>query len=296
MINFFKSINYIRKNDTDIIFCQYNPGKILPFFKFLLKNKKLIYRETNIPLFNVSEGFILYRMYYNLFYNIGIDKYDTIITQSDDMKKGLSSIARNIDKNKVVLINNPIDYEKIQSYIKHKSVNIFGDDKDTIKLISVGRLSFQKGYDLLIKTIAKLHNKNIKLIILGTGEEENILKNIIREYSLEEQVRLLGFVENPYQYIVQADYFISSSRYEGFSNAVLESCACGVPVIANNYLGGINEIIKTNLNGEIIDIEDIEQFRKAISRKYNSKYIKEDIRQRFSVEEIIAKYERIFEE
>lgn len=291
-INYIKVLFYLRRSKEKIIFSQMTPGKLLVFFKFMLKNKKLIYRETLIPKGTLNDLNIIVRVIHKLFYKFGIKKHDIIIVQSNDMRDKLLEMDENL-KNKMLVINNFVDSEEIENSLEDGIIDE-KFDKDKINLISTGRLCRQKGYDLLIKTIGKLNCDNIRLYVLGTGEEERNLKEIVNSLDLSKNVKLLGFKKNPYKYMKCADFFVSSSRVEGFPNAVLEACACGVPIIANNYLGGINEIIVPELNGEIIDITDEKAFKKALNKKYNAKEIKENIRKRFDKKVIIKQYERLF--
>ena len=233
LINFFKSLLYILKNKQDIIFTQYHPGKILSFFIPILSRKiKYIYRETNLPqdITKISKNNI--RILDKLFYRYGIKNYTIIVVQSIDMRDKLLNLVPNISE-KVILINNPIDCENINKKLVEEKDNL----NKKLKLISVGRLNIQKGYDILIKSLAQIKDIDYELQILGIGEEEENLKRLIKENKLEKEIKLVGFKENPYLYMKDADFFISSSRFEGFPNAVLEANYCGLPVIANNYKG-----------------------------------------------------------
>lgn len=289
ILNYIKALKYIKVSDSTNVFSQYNPGKLLGFFKFLFSKKNIIYRETNIPQKITKSSKWYIKLIDKIFYRFGITKFNKIIVQSIDMKNMLLEMNSAVEE-KIFLINNPIDIEFIENEIK----NIEKKKNIKLNLISIGRLSHQKGYDLLIETLSKIKNKNFILKILGTGPGEKKLKDLIKEKNLENNVMFLGFKKNPYKYLAQADFFISSSRFEGFPNTVLEACACGVPVIANNYPGGINEIIIPNLNGEIIDIKDEKAFQKALDKKYDSEKIKENIKNRFGKEIIIKQYENLF--
>lgn len=287
-INYFIALNFLKKIDSEVIFSQMNSGKLLSFFKFFLKDKKIIYRETLIPEGTIKDLSFILKILHRVFYRFGIKNVDKIIAQSKDMKDKLIEINEEL-KNKIVVINNPVDLNMINKYLKEEIDCNF--DKSKINLISVGRLAKQKGYDLLLSTLKKVGNSNIHLYVLGTGEEEEKLRKYAKDLGLGNQVIFLGFKENPYVYIKNANFFISSSRVEGFPNAVLEACACGVPVIANNYLGGINEIIKFGINGEIIDISNAEQFQKSLEKKYDKNKIIEDIQDRFLVKKIVGEFE-----
>lgn len=292
VINFFKALKYLRKDKNNIIFSQMNTGKLISFFKFLLKNKKIVYRETLVPKGTLNELNAIISTLHKFFYKFGIQNHDIIIAQSEDMKNKLVELNKKLEKD-IIIINNPVDIKVIEkdSLEKIKEDIYF---KNKINLISVGRLSKQKGYDLLIKTLEKIKNQDIVLYLLGSGEEENNLKTLVKEKKLEKRVIFLGFKSNPYKYIKNSDFFISSSRVEGFPNVVLEACACGVPVIANNYLGGINEIIIPEINGEILNISDEIAFENALNKKYVPEKIKETVRKRYDMEIIIKEYEKLF--
>ncbi|AVQ18144.1 MULTISPECIES: glycosyltransferase [Fusobacterium] len=260
---------------------------IIPFFRRIY----YINRQTNIlssQNFNLIKKLLLKRAYKN---------FNKIITQSKDMTQDLLQNI-NICKNKIVEINNPIDLEKIESLSNEKiEIELKKDNKN---LLCVGRLAKQKGFDVIINIISLLKNKNIKLYILGEGEERKNLEKLIQEKQLEKQVFLLGRKKNPYIYMKKADLFILSSRYEGFPNALIEANACGLYAICNNCPGGVNEIIEENINGNIINFEDMEATKNLILEKVNlgknrDKIVKK-IKRKYSLKKIIQKYEIVLGE
>ena len=293
IVNFIKAFFYILKNEKHIIFTQYHPGKLLSFFIPLMSSRtNFIYRETNLPqdIIKISKKNI--KILDRFFYRYGIKNYNIIIVQSVDMRDKLLNLVPNIFE-KIVLINNPLDCKNIDKKLNERRNDLNSLDKK-LKLISVGRLNIQKGYDVLIKSLSKLKGIDYELKILGIGEEKEKLENLIKENGLEESIKLVGFKKNPYVYMKNSDFFISSSRFEGFPNVVLEANYCGIPVIANNYKGGINEIIENGVNGEIIDMADSEQLKNALLKKYNSEKIRKRIKERYDIDTIIKKYEQIF--
>jgi glycosyltransferase involved in cell wall biosynthesis len=161
-------------------------------------------------------------------------------------------------------------------------------------LVFVGRLEYQKGLDLLLDAFAQLPNKNnYQLLVLGNGSMKEQLIDQANRNKIDHLIHFLGFTNNPYKYIAKADFLISSSRFEGFPNVVIESLACGTPVIANNYLGGINEIICDRV-GSVIDINDVKMLSMALQKEYNSEEIKLYCKQKYSVDKIIREYEMVF--
>ncbi len=105
---------------------------------------------------------------------------------------------------------------------------------DNINVISIGRLRYEKGYDRLIKVHKRLLDEGFRhnIYVLGTGTEEERLTRLIEDYGVKDTFHLLGFKENPYKYVKQADLFVCSSRREGFSTAVTESLIIGTPVVS----------------------------------------------------------------
>lgn len=136
---------------------------------------------------------------------------------------------------------------------------IYKDDfeKNTI-IINSGRLTYQKGQWHLIRAFKRISIRypNIKLAILGKGDLENELISLIHKLELDEKVILLGYQSNPFKYIYNSKIFVLSSLFEGFGNVILESMACGIPVISTDCKSGPQEIIFENfdINKSVSDI------------------------------------------
>lgn len=162
-------------------------------------------------------------------------RYNQIVCVADSVKKDFESIFP-VAGETVVLYNTNED-EMILEKSKEKVQNrVFSEQKN---IISIGRLVKAKGYDRLIKVHKRLIENGIQhqVYILGNGNMEAQLKDMIREYHIEETFHLLKFQENPYKYIASADLFVCSSRREGFSTAVTESLIVGTPVVSTSCSG-----------------------------------------------------------
>lgn len=175
--------------------------------------------------------------------------YDKIICVSDSVRHAFSE-KYGINNNVVVLYN-PFDKEEI---IKKSNEKIAIVKDQSLRLISVGRLEKQKGYDRLISIAAKLKKSGFKfnLTILGEGTERSVLEQQIAEYGLKNQVHLIGYVDNPYGYIKNSDLFVCSSRSEGFSTVVAESIILEIPVISTRC-AGTDELFGNYKCGDIVD-------------------------------------------
>ncbi|EIP5420216.1 glycosyltransferase, partial [Escherichia coli] len=255
-----RNINTI--NPTTVIFCSGTVNCIVSFFLWgLNKSIKKIARETNLP--SLYSNILLRKLY-----GISYHKFDEIIVQSKEMYNDINAITK-CKKKQIKLINNPLELDRIKEY-REEYIDVPLFNKHAINIVTAGRLTYQKGYDLLIMMVSNLVNlsKDIGFHILGAGELSDELRALVLKLNLADYIHFYGNVENPYPYYKKADAFVSSSRWEGFPNAVIECLACGTPVIANHYPGGLTEII-TNENGVIIDINDSKSFYEAIKYVVN---------------------------
>lgn len=242
---FFGIRSAIKKNNIDTVLISDGTlnASLSPFLS-LFGDVKIVARESNLP--SLFETKIIVKYLYRTFYR----NYDKIIVQSNDMYNDLI-YKMSIPEDKVIKINNPLDYNYIKNRSRENSE--YELPKDKINLLSIGRLTYQKGYDLLFEALAKLKDKSYHLTLVGRGEDRDALYNLSIQLDILDQITFIDQTDNPYSLMRQAHVFISSSRWEGYPNAVIEALACGIPVVANKYPGGINEIINS-ANGVICDI------------------------------------------
>ena len=176
-----------------------------------------------------------------------------IIVNDEDFKKSVKKYF-NIEAK---IIHNFVNI----NHIKHKSnekikIRLF-KKKTKIKIISVGRLTKQKNHINLLKAISNLKNKkDIELVILGSGEEEKILKKYIKEKNLSKFVRLIGYKSNPFKYIKYANLFVLPSRFEGSPNILLEVASLNKLIISANCKTGPKKILSNGRGGYLYPIND----------------------------------------
>jgi len=181
----------------------------------------------------------------------------------------------NSDLNKSILLNkfgllrvstiyNPLDISYIDK-LSQEEVII-----DYEYAVAVGRLEYQKGFDLLIDAFSKSNvSDDVRLLIFGEGSLLDSLNQQINSHNMSHRIFLMGKTDNPYKYLAKAKFFILSSRYEGFPNALIEALACSTPVISVNCPSGPSEIIKNGYNGMLIKTQNTEELVLAIN-KFNA--------------------------
>lgn len=140
------------------------------------------------------------------------------------------------------------------------------------RLIAMGRLAPEKGFDLLLEAYARIAGSHPgwSLTILGEGPERRRLESIVRAFGLAGRVSMPGRIEDPQGQLADAHAFALPSRYEGFPNALLEAMACGLPVVAFDCPSGPAEIVTHDRSGLLVPAGDVSGFATALSRVMGS--------------------------
>lgn len=195
-----------------------------------------------------------------------LPRYDKVICVSQD----LYDVARTsgVSEKRCVLVENAIDtteYRKQCSTMEAKRRHNIPPDRLVIG--AVGRLSPEKGFDLLIRAVSQLLHKglNVQLLIIGEGDERSRLERIINETGMANRIRLLGYRTDMRTLYECMDVFALSSLREGLPNVLLEAMALEVPVVATR-IAGIPQLIKDNDNGLLVDPDSPASLEDGLSR------------------------------
>lgn len=136
-----------------------------------------------------------------------------------------------------------------------------------MKIISIGRLVFQKDHLTLLKALNKIKDKiNFKLVIIGEGSEKKNLLNFINENNLSKKIKIIKFQKNPYNLINKSDLFILTSRYEGLPNVLLEAAVLKKFIISTRCPTGPLEILSNGRYGLLFNVQDYESLAKQIMK------------------------------
>jgi glycosyltransferase involved in cell wall biosynthesis len=179
-------------------------------------------------------------------------RFDKIIAVSESTKVMLSSNIHGIH-NKIITIPNIINVKEIQHKANEETLyDII--DKENIILLSVGRLSPEKGMINCIHACKKLvdNGYKVKWYLIGEGAERGEIEAAIKEYSLENNINLLGAISNPYPYIRNAHIYVHPSLVESLSITVLEALALNTPVTVAKSMGPL-EFIRHKENGFLVE-------------------------------------------
>ena len=169
-----------------------------------------------------------------------IEKFDVLVTLTQGDAEEWSRVA-----NKIKVIPNLVTYYPIElppKQTKHR-------------IISVGRLHNQKGYDMLIKAFSLISSRCLEwnVELFGEGDLRNYLNSKIIEYGLENRIRINNPSSNIYREYLNSDFFVMSSRYEGLPLVLIEAMSCGIPCVSFRCKYGPEDIITTNHDGILVE-------------------------------------------
>ncbi|MGK0724363.1 glycosyltransferase [Aerococcus urinaeequi] len=226
--------------------------------------------------------------------------YDTTVFVSETAMESFIQETGLTDGNHTVMYNT-VETSKIIEASNEIIHDVVFDSK-SINLITVGRLIEVKGYDRLLKVIKKLVEEkwSIHLYILGVGGLANNIKMYIEKNQLQNHITLLGYKENPYKYVKQADIFVCASYSEGFSTAVTESIIVGTPVVTTE-VSGMEEMLGKDSEYGLIVNNDTESLYNGIKALLNNesllKYYNKKVIERssfFDTEKTVKNVESLF--
>ena len=183
-------------------------------------------------------------------------QFDQILVISEKINQLFLNLASTAEEQaKVVRIYNPIDVEEIKILSKQSCEVDKVPNQPTF--VSIGTVFPQKGFDRLLKAHKKLLNEGYphQVWIVGDGYDFPNIKKLVEELGVEDSAKLIGFKENPYPYFTKADYYILSSRYEGYPTVLFEAMVLGKPIIATD-VSGVREMLSDGEYGHIIENDE----------------------------------------
>ena len=221
---------------------------------------------------------------------------DAVVVQGEQIVGALPPSIRPLAHVIPNPVTQPIDVQNSSAPVK----DILHTDRN--RIVGLGRLVPQKGFDVLIRAFAAIAERfpDWDLIIWGEGEQRPTLEYLIQELGMEERAKLPGVTAQPAAAFASADLFVLSSRYEGFPNALAEAMACGLPVVATDCPSGPAEIIRNNVDGILVAPDDVEALAETIGQLIADGSMRaslaeraSEITARFSVDDIIGRWDNL---
>lgn len=294
--NIKKLIEKLGKID---VFIDYDAGAT-KYIENIEADKKVVWIHNSIPNLKKSESKIKR-------FGKRLEKYDRIVAICDEMKEELKDIYPNL-KDKIIKIYNPFNFSRVLN-LKDDMSELTEKDKELLNedyCIAISRLdTVQKDYKTLLKAFKILKSKGInkKLYIVGDGPSKEEIENMIKEYDLIEEVKLLGRFKNPYVWLNNADFFIHSSKYEGFGLVLIEAAILDKLIISSNCPVGPTEILENGKSGILFNVGDSQKLAEKIEKILNDKNLRsryilsmKERREDFKKENVLKEYEKLIDE
>jgi len=260
-----KLTKLIRKRKYDIIHVHLFPADIFAALASLFLPKDIVWIFSEHNDYNRRRSYKFCKILDSFTYS----RYSKIICVSKQVQSALFSWLPSVNK-KTKVISNAVPIPKFLNLCPVKIYDI----------LFVGRLTKQKGVEILLKAIKILknkHSRNLKIAIVGDGDLKENLNDLTAELGLNKEVKFLGVREDINGLMDSAKIFVLPSRWEGFGLVIVEAMSNMLPVIATN-VGGIPEIIENGKDGLLVPPEN----SGALARAINSLLENEKLREKLS--------------
>ena len=295
---FFRLINHFRKTKPSIVVSNLAYLNFVVILSLILarhRPRRLILREANTPNSTIrslkvkSLGMFLYKNLYR--------HADAVVCNSRQVNSELCKLG--VPNEKISVIPNPVNINELTRLANIQcKLPEFADGSASL-LISIGRLTEQKGFDRLIEWFCELQS-NVNLLIVGDGPDNEKLNQQIRTANKTKRIKIIGFQANPFSLVKKASAVVLASRWEGLPNIGLEALALGKPVIASLECGGLVELAEefSVENLQIVEtgvefVKAVESVIKGDAARDFSVLAKSKLPSKYGIKNVMRQYKKI---
>lgn len=162
-----------------------------------------------------------------------------------------------LPRDSITTVFNPVVTQTMLDQSRADCPHPWLEDGQPPVIIGVGQLTFQKDFETLIRAFDRVRKeRDVRLMILGTGFREEALHQFTAEMGLDDVVKFTGYVDNPFVYMRRASLFVLSSIHEGLPGVLIQAMACGCPVVSTDCPHGPKEILRDGAYGPLVPIKD----------------------------------------
>ncbi len=259
----FKLVAFIKDTRPDVIFTtMVHSNALVLLMKIFFPHIRVIIREAALPSILVTRYGIKGRLC-KLVYKLLYGRADLVVSNCSQMIDDFETSIKISTHNHQVLFN-PVDTDRLYANMPDL-FEVSEKRKGTVHFVSVGRLSYEKGYDRLFKALSRFQpDYDWRLDLIGDGDYRATLEELIIREGLQDHVFLLGYASNPWEVAAASDCLLLPSRWEGMPNVVLEGFACGLPAIATRDAGGISDIAEYTKPQDLVIVDTMDEFVNAM--------------------------------
>jgi glycosyltransferase involved in cell wall biosynthesis len=289
---------YAHKNNVDIVHCH--------GYKATILSGLLPFRYGKIPYISTLHGWTSTKKYTKMWFYEWLDammvkRADRVVAVSQAMRENLRLKVLNINP---VVIYNGIQNNGAYNIVAADSNLLKGFDNKKLKLISIGRLSKEKGFNILLNAVHHIKTKwnhDVRLFIVGEGPEKGNLMRLAQENGIGENVIFPGYMENACKVLKCFDIFVMSSLTEGMPITLLEAMRAGMPIVAT-AVGGIPEALEGGKCGRLVPSGSDLDLAYNIVELYENRSLREELsakakirfQEEFTVEKMEEKYRTVY--
>jgi len=263
--NVFKTVPD-HDEDYDIAISYQGPTDIIDYY---IANKVNAKQKVSWVHFDVSKHMINEKLYERLY-----RKFDKLFVVSKEAREKLVQKIPSVEEKATVLLN--IISGSLISDMSKKDID-FDENYKGLRLITIGRLSKEKGQDLAIEVLAKLRKDGyeVRWYCIGEGKQRIEYEQLIGDYGLENEFILMGSKSNPYPFILKSDIYVQTSRHEGYCLTLAEAKSLNKPIVTTDFTGAREQIVN-GYNGLIVDLS-VEDLYEKIKLLIEEKVVREDL-------------------
>ena len=189
-----------------------------------------------------------------------------VVAVSEAARSDLLAVA-GLQPDSIQVINNPVVTPRLFERAKAPLDHPWFAAGEPPVILGVGRLVTAKNFPLLLRAFALVRKEQpARLLILGDGEQRQVLESLADELGLAPHVAMPGFVDNPYPYMARAGAFVLSSSFEGLPTVLIEALALGIPVVSTDCPSGPSEILQQGRWGTLVPVDDERALAEGILR------------------------------
>lgn len=266
----FKSVPY-HDETYDLAVSYQGPTDLIDYY---IANRVQAKEKISWVHFDVSKHHINVPLYSTLY-----RKYKRVMVVSEAAKQQLHRRIPGV-AGKTQVFPNVVPYRFIQQMAKEAVP--FDDHYDGLRIVTVGRLSPEKGQDVAIEVLYRLRQEGqeVKWYCIGEGKSRQDYEQRIERYGLNAHFMLLGAKTNPYPYMAKADVYVQTSRHEGFCLTLAEAKCLNKPIVTTNFIGAYEQI-DHGRTGYIVQCDATELYgaiRYLLDRKSERTRLTENLR------------------
>ena len=261
LFSFIPLLKLIRRQNPDFFIAHLISSLPLAIFSLFSLRTKLILHIAGHPKLN---------LFRKILWKISAKNIFKVICPSEELKNFFLNNGI-FSHEQINVIEDPhLEINKINKLKNQELIDSFFQESKII--IAIGRMTKQKNYSFLIRNYKKLLLKynDIKLIIIGNGEEKDHLKHLITELNITNKVKLIDYQSNIYKYLKNSNYYISTSVWEGSSLAMIDAAFIGIPILCSDCPAGRKEFIGKNERGFLYKQNDSNDFLNSFANMYSS--------------------------